>query len=1025
MQLKNVKPEKSSAGELWLKADGAVMVLSFAAPDIIRLRFAAGNAIPEEETFVVESVPAPVAFEMEHKNGSLVLTTAALRVAISLAPLAIEVRDLDGKLRVAMPAGELAELRDGTSLLRFSLRPGEGIYGLGQDPMAHLNQRGYERRMWHEWSNYRRSGNGGMPFCISSAGYALLLNSSRASRFAVGEAQVSEPPSNPCRYLAPPPWPREEHSGESDPERMAVILDGGIMDVFLICRDSIDELHRGYYELTGRPVLLPRWAFGLIQCKNRYRTQEELLEVGREYRRRGIPCDVLVIDWLWFKQFGDLEWDRQHWPDPPDMFRELADLDFHVLQAQHPYIDRDCLKYEEFKQAGWLNQLPSDNHGRPTFDHSNPAARDAWWQEIKRFYAAGVRGYWTDMGELEEHPAGTTHYLGSRERIHNVYSTLWTKGLYEHQRRDFPDERVFSLPRTAYPGIQRYGTALWSGDIVSTWEVFHDQVVIGQGVCLSGQPLWTTDVGGFVTEPDYTPELYVRWLQWGVFCPIFRTHGTRPGNEPWSFGPEAEALVKEYIELRYRLLPYVYSLVRRVHDCGEPIMRAMCVDFGDDPVAVAQDHQFMFGPAFLVAPVTEEGARSRRVYLPAGDWYDFWTDEKFTGPCWIDADAPLARIPLYVRAGAVVPMLATAPASTNEAWTDIEVNAWAGAAGRFDLYDDDGLSYAYEKGAFAVTPLAADAAGNVTVGEVHGDASCIPAGRNYRMVMHTGGQQELPPVEVNFDRVEYGTGRCVLRAVLINRTGADLPVTLRITEPCGWRILAAPLVLYGRPRTESQHTVGERAEFVWELYPTASALPIIGRGQVEFEIGRGDSVWREVREFVTGSGWAARWQVAVNFPNDKDNSGLATVYEPERNPDMPAFDVDGKTVCYRRIERNEFNCFGYVDMMSTDAGEYNAGFGVGYARCRVWSPEARQARVEMGAEGSARLWVNGDEVLSFGDIALTQVHEPTVRLRQGWNELLLKVAVNHRYPWSGRDFGFNFRLTDMSGQPMEDVLYQP
>lgn len=1024
MRMNRIVSQQVRDNELWLRTNGGTVALAFVAPDIVRLRFAAGAQIPTEETFVVEHPPAPQPFTLTKRGRGLVLRTKALRVNIATRPLAIEVRDARGRLRVALPAGLFAEVRGRTSILRVGLQPDERITGLGQDPMARLNHRGHERRMWQEWCNARRSGNAGMPFCLSSAGYALLLNSSWPSRFAIGEARVADTPPDVARYLAPAPWPWATPSGESDPHRLAVLLDDGVMDVFLICRDDVDALHRGYYTLTGRPPLLPRWAYGYIQCKNRYRSQEELLAIGREYRRRGIPGDALVIDWLWFKEFGDLQWEPTAWPDPRQACAELAALGFHVLQAQHPYIERASLNYDRFRQAGWLTVLP-DESTRPTFDHSNPAARAAWWREIRRFYDAGIRGWWTDMGELEMHPVGATHHLGPRERVHNIYSTLWTKGLYDHQRRE-SSERVFSLPRTAYPGIHRYGTALWSGDIDANWEVFRDQVVIGQGVCLSGQPLWTTDVGGFITGADFTAELYVRWLQWGVFCPIFRTHGTRPGNEPWSFGPDTEAIVTEFIRLRYRLLPYIYSLARRVHETGQPMLRAMSVDFPDDPVAVAQEHQFLFGPALLVAPITDPGARRRRVYLPAGTWYDFWTDAKWTGPCWVDAEAPLARIPLFVRAGAIIPMLAETPLTATEPWTAIDVHAWPGAAGRFDLYDDDGATYGYEQGAFAVTPLTLDRTGKVRVGAATGDLGCVPANRRYRKVVH-GRQRgtQSPPVTVHVDRVEHADGLCVLRAVVLNRSGKTATVKLKATVPVGWSLVNAPLVVWWKPQLESTHAVADRGEFRWELRPTATALPVTGHGEIAFAITTGKRTESIVRPFATGNGWACRWAIAQQFPNDTADAGFAAAHAPEQDATAPQFSVAGQIVPYRRIEREEFNCFGYVNLLSTTLPPHTGGVGLAYARGRVWSPDNRETRVELGAEGAVKLWVNQELLLTSDRLVLSRVHEPVVRLRRGWNDVLLKVALNFRFPWSGRDFGFNFRFVNTTGQPAEDLLYEP
>jgi alpha-glucosidase len=465
--------------ELVVKTEGGILGLSFVAEDILRLRFNPGEAFMSEETFVVVNLPPAVDFDLAASGTRLVLNTARVRVELRLDPLALAVyRDGVQTPLLASTAPGMAEIKGEESIARFVLAPDEKIYGLGQDPMARLDHRDQERRMWHEWGAWQRSGNAGIPFMLSSRGYAVLLNSSWPARFAIGRAEVALPGPEVALGWAPPPWARDVTSGETHPDQFAILLNGNIMDLFILCRPTVDELQTGYVDLTGRAPLPPKWALGFIQCKNRYRSFTELLSVAREYRRRAIPCDTLVIDWLWFKEFGDLEWALPEWSDPQAAFKALAELGFHVLQAQHPFVEKNALKYPAFKARGFMNDTPEGT--RPTFDHSNPAARQAWWEEIRRLYRDGIRGYWTDMGELEVHPPETTSFLGPRERVHNIYSLLWTQGLYEGQRRDFK-ERVFSLSRTAYAGIQRNGAAMWSGDISPTWEVLRDQVVIGWG----------------------------------------------------------------------------------------------------------------------------------------------------------------------------------------------------------------------------------------------------------------------------------------------------------------------------------------------------------------------------------------------------------------------------------------------------------------------------------------------------------------------------------------------------------------
>ncbi|MCZ7546335.1 MAG: hypothetical protein M5R40_23680 [Anaerolineae bacterium] len=401
-----------------------------------------------------------------------------------------------GRLICASPTDGALTWEEGRRRLRLALALEERLYGLGQGSAATLELRGQERRMWQEWDGRRHSGNAGIPLALSTAGYGLLLNTSWPSRFIVGDAAPALPSSRPD--WAPAPWSWGERAPDANPDCLDVHIDGGELDAFLICGAEFDGILTGYGALTGLPPLPPLWAFGLMQCKNRYRDQDELLRVARAFRERDFPCDVLVIDWHWFEYFGDLAWWEPYWPDPAGMLARLREMGFRVMQAQHPFLERNCKTYKEFAEKGFVSELA--DHYRDVFDHSNPEARAAWWEKVRTLFAQGIRAYWTDMGEVEHHTVGTKHHLGPREQVHNIYSLLWAKGLYEGQRAE-SDLRVVSLMRTAYGGIQRYGALLWSGDIDSSWDVLRDQVVVGQQVCMSGQPFWTTDIGGFFSGP--------------------------------------------------------------------------------------------------------------------------------------------------------------------------------------------------------------------------------------------------------------------------------------------------------------------------------------------------------------------------------------------------------------------------------------------------------------------------------------------------------------------------------------------
>ncbi|MCD6518683.1 MAG: glycoside hydrolase family 31 protein, partial [Anaerolineae bacterium] len=615
---------------------------------------------------------------------------------------------------------------------RLALPPGERVYGLGQGAFSRLNLRGYERRMWQEWDAGRHSGNGGIPFAFTTAGYGILLNSSWPSRWVIGEGEPLPPPREPS--WAPAPWPHGEPSGEGHPERLTILLDGGELDLFLLYGPSPTRILAAYTQLVGHPELPPLWALGFIQCKNRYRSSKELLYIAREFRRRQLPGDVLVIDWHWFKHFGDLSWNMADWPAPAATMQALRELGFRVMQAQHPFVEREARTFAEFQRRGFLLELEDDP--RTIFDQTNPQARAAWWAHLRPLWQQGIRAYWTDMGEVEKHPRGVQHFLGPRERVHNIFSLLWSKGLYGNQRRE-SDLRFWALARTVWAGIPRYGTSMWSGDISSSWQVLREQVIVGQEVCLSGQPYWTTDVGGFFLTPEFGGELYARWFQWGAFCPLFRTHGTRPANEPWAFGPQIEAICARYLRLRYQLLPYIYACARQTFETGEPFMRAMVLDF-QDPQAIAAEDQFTFGPAFLVAPVVEPRARRRSLYLPSGRWYNFWTEQPWEGGRIIELDAPLDTLPLLVRGGSIIPMGPAVLSTDQLSWDELTLHIYPGEDATFTLYEDDGDTYAYERGAFARTRLVYKNGKEwcLSISGAEGGYEGMPHTRRWHVVMH-------------------------------------------------------------------------------------------------------------------------------------------------------------------------------------------------------------------------------------------------------------------------------------------------
>jgi alpha-D-xyloside xylohydrolase len=449
------------------------------------------------------------------------------------------------------------------------------------------------------------------------------------------------------------------------------------------CGESYAEILEHYTSVTGKAPSFPDWASGFWQCKLRYQTQDELLNVAREYKRRGLPLSVIVADFFHWTRMGDWKFDPACWPDPSAMVNELESMGVKLMVSIWPTVSPTSENYQVMTERGLLinneygvdaQHVFVDNgiHGPAYFsyyDATNPDARRFIWDTIrKNYYAHGVKLFWLDNDEPDVnpwHPENLRFFLGNGVEVASIYPLLHQKAFYEGLKSSGETE-IVTLSRSAWAGSQRYGSVIWSGDIESSFESLQAQVRAGLNIAMSGIPWWTTDIGGFHSgniETDYFRELIVRWFQYGVFCPVFRLHGYRSplngpitetgaDNEVWSFGEDVYRVVKDLLFLRERLRPYIHEQMKVASQCGLPPMRPLFVDFPEDSVCESIDDQFMFGPEILVAPVLCEGARQRKVYLPGDmEWVDAWNGEKHFGGQWLDINAPLETLPVFLKEG--------------------------------------------------------------------------------------------------------------------------------------------------------------------------------------------------------------------------------------------------------------------------------------------------------------------------------------------------------------------------------------
>lgn len=532
------------------------------------------------------------------------------------------------------------------------------------------------------------------------------------------------------------------------------------LDYVVFAGANADEILGAYRDVTGHAPLLPLWAYGFWQCRERYTSQQDLLENARTYRERKLPLDVMVQDWQYWpqNQWAGMQFDAVRYPDPAAMTAELRSMHMALVISVWENVSKDSDLGRAYEQDNCY--VP----GSPWLDLTNPRVRSAHWEAMRtRLFDLGVDGWWLDATEPENDALlGTMTHLGPGELNRLTYPLYVSQAVYEGQRAAAPDRRVCILTRSAYPGQQRYASITWSGDIGWDWDAFRRQIVAGLNYCASGLPYWTTDIGGFFRpdnqykDPAYH-EILIRWFQFGAFNPIFRIHGFGSETEIWRYGERFEAAARKMLDLRYRLLPYLYSAAWQATANGSTIMRPMLMDFAHDPDALSADQQFLFGPSILVTPVTEPGANTQLVHLPSGnDWHDFWTGSRHTGGQTLTADATFDQIPLFVRAGAIIPLGPFLQHSGEKTGAPLELRIYPGADGAFTFYEDSGEGFGYETGERATIELAwNDKTRTLRIGTRQGSYPGMPAKRQLHLVVvspgHGIGATESPGINVTYD----------------------------------------------------------------------------------------------------------------------------------------------------------------------------------------------------------------------------------------------------------------------------------
>jgi alpha-glucosidase (family GH31 glycosyl hydrolase) len=666
----------------------------------------------------------------EIRDGERVrLSTGDLQVEAATNPVRLTFLDAAGTWLLREPAhgGMLTEsVGDTRRRVRasFEFSGEQHFYGLGQGG-GPLDRLGTVRQLWNTHIGHGPGSDMGVPLLVSSRGYALFFDNTSDATLSVGRSDGGV--------------------------RIAYAAEAGRLVWYFLIGPDLRGLMREVAELLGRPPLPPRWALGFLQSTRHFDDTDALRRLPRTIREKRIPCDGLIYLSTygeargWNRGVGHLGFQPALWPDPPALIDEARQQHFEIMTHEYPVLHEDSPLFAEAEAGGYLlgegygrssegpRRAASYREGQRYLDFSNPAVGAWWWSAHRELAKLGVAGWWLDGGEGP--PATAKLHAGDGTLLHNIYDRFRHEAFADGEAADRPDQRVFLLCRSGAAGMQRFGATCWSGDINNDFATLDAQIPLGLNTGLSGVPYWGTDVGGFFHPVPETGELYARWFQLGAFSPIFRSHGwVWREHVPWAHGAQVEKICRDYAELRYRLLPYTYTLAWQAHTLGLPLMRPLVLNYPDDPRVWQLGHEFLWGDDLLVAPVTREGATAWPVYLPAGGWYDFWSGARHEGPGGVTLEAPLDRLPLLVRAGAIVPLGPVVQHTGERPLDEITLLIYPHGATSFELYDDDGRSNAYREGHHALTRFECVAGSKevtVRLGEPVGDRSVVPPGRRY------------------------------------------------------------------------------------------------------------------------------------------------------------------------------------------------------------------------------------------------------------------------------------------------------
>ena len=671
--------------------------VQFYSPAIVRIIKSAEGFKYKKESLSVIKKPVATKLEINQQNNLAIVKSELMQVTLNLQTGKVSFSGQQGnsiftEKDYGTQFTAIKDVNKETYNVRqaFMMDKEEVIYRLGQQKNGKMNQR------WQKVFMRKDNIKVCIPFFQSVKGYGIFWDNYSATTFT----------DNP-----------QETSFDSEV--------GDCSDYYFMFGGSGDGVVAQMRDLTGQAPMMPLWVYGFSQSRERYKTQFELQEVVEKYRSLKVPLDGIVQDWqYWGKDsnWNAMSFDAATFPDPKGMVDKVHSLNAHLFIVAWPGVGPHTKQYAEFKDKKMLIDFETwpPNSGVRPYDVYNPVARDIYWNYLnKGVFSLGIDGWWLDSSEpdhinIKDKDWEQLTHLGTYRSVVNAFPLVHIKGIYDHQRQTTSDKRVTIFTRSAFAGQQRYASNTWSGDVGSSWQNLQKQIPASLNFSLTGIPYWNADIGGFFAgafvkdggakNPAFQ-ELYTRWLQFATFTPMMRSHGTDIPREIYQFGQRGDwpfDVQEKFINLRYSLLPYQYATAWNVTSHAGSIIRALYMDFANDKKVYNIDNEYMFGKSFLVAPVTEKGTKTQPVYLPAGAaWYDFWTGEKIEGGTTVNKETPMEIMPLYVKAGSIVPWGPKVQYAAEKKWDNLELRIYPGANADFTLYEDENDGYNYEKGLYS------------------------------------------------------------------------------------------------------------------------------------------------------------------------------------------------------------------------------------------------------------------------------------------------------------------------------------